>query len=174
MNEEKITIHMDYINGMPWIECGDDLPMCEREYSTFPVSVFVSIPCNAVAENNRIIEAVYVRAVSAVPNNDGSRTKWEGWCEKTGEADDYSCVENVLQGNTINVIRWHYPKGTQKPTQKSLEKMAAVNDTLDYMAKVIDSHPKEWPLVQDDGTVLATGPAEIVNSGTEQVNTSEK
>ena len=170
MNEEKITIHMDYIDGMPWIECSDDLPLCDQEYSMFPTSVFTSMTCKGVTADGRFIQAVYVFAVSDAPNNDGSRTIWEGWAEKTGEADDFSCVENVLQNNPINVLRWHYPKGVQMPTQKSFAKMVAIENYKTIASKFIDSHPREWPLVQEDGTIIATGPAVIGKSGTEPVS----
>lgn len=166
---DKITLHTDYVDGMPWIDTGDDLPLCDQEYSTFPSSVFTSAPCKAVSDDNRIIVAVYAIAVSVTPCNDGSRTKWEGWTEKTGEADDYSCVENVLQGKTINVLRWHYLKGTQLPTQKSYKKMLEMEKYMANAADFMDSHPREWPLVQEDGTIIATRPAVIGKSGTEPV-----
>ena len=116
--KERITIRIDFVDGVSWTECGDDLPLCCREYSSFPISVSTSIPVKAVVDDNRIIDAVYVCAVSGMPNNDGSRCRWEGWIEKTGEADDFSCVEGIFEGKTINVLRWHYPKHSQMPTQK--------------------------------------------------------
>lgn len=162
MNEEKITIHMDYIDGMPWIECGEDLPLCNQEYSTFPTSVFTSMPCKAMTEDGRFIQAVYVYAISDIHNNDGSLTRWEGWAEKTGDEDDYSCVENVLKDNPIKVLRWHYPKGVQMPTMNSFAKMVAKESYKNIRLK-FDYYKRGWP----------TGPAEIVNSGTEQVKKSE-
>lgn len=109
--------------GLQWVESCEDLPLCDKEYSTFPTSVFTSVPCKAVSDDNRIIVAVYVIAVSVTICNDGSRTKWEGWTEKTGEADDFSCVEGIFEGKTINVLRWRYPAGIHKPTQKIYEKI---------------------------------------------------
>lgn len=143
---------IDEIDGMPWIESGDDLPLCNREYSIFPSSVFTSIPCKAMTEDGRIIQAVYVYGVSNAINNDGSRCIWEGWAEKTGDADDYTCVDKVLLDESINVLRWHYNKGVQMPTQNSFAKMVAIENYKKIASKYIDSHPREWPLVQEDGT----------------------
>lgn len=157
---------MDYADGMPWVECDDDLPLCDREYSTLPASVFTSFPCKAVTAEHRIIQAVYVIAMSVAPCNDGSHTRRKGWAEMSGEADDYSCVEKVLNGESVDVLRWHYPKGLQIPSQRSYEKMLQMESYMDSVAAFVDSRPKEWPLVREDGTVIATGPAEIAGSGT--------
>lgn len=112
--EKQFTLRIDFVDGMTWTEACDNLPICNMEYSTYPLSVFVSIPCKVVTEDKRIVYAVYVIATSVAHNNDGTHTKWDGWAEKTGEADDYSCVENVLNGKTIKVIRWHYYKQQEK------------------------------------------------------------
>lgn len=164
MEEKTVTIHMDYTDGMPWVECGDDLPLCDREYRTFPASVFASFPCKAVTAEHRIIRAVYVIAESVTLCNDGSHTRWEGWADMSGEAEDYSCVEKVLNGESVDVLRWRYPKGFQIPSQRSYEKMLQMESYMDSAA-FADSRPKEWPLVRDGGTVIATGPAEIAGSG---------
>ena len=152
MNEEKKTIHMDYIDGLPWIESVEDLPICNQEYSTFPTSVFTSMPCKAMTVDGRFIQAVYVYGVSNAISNDGSRCIWHGWAEKTGDADDYTCVDKVLLDESINVLRWHYNKGVQMPTQNSFAKMLAIENYKKIASKYIDSHPREWPLVQEDGT----------------------
>ena len=159
---------MDYVDGMRWVECGDDLPLCVRKYSTFHASVFASFPCKAVTAEHRIIRAVYVIAESVVPCNYGSHTRWEGWAEMSGEADGYSCVAKVLNGESVDVLRWHYPKGLQIPSQRSYEKMLQMEIYMDSAAAFADSRPKEWLLVREDGTVIATGPAEIAGSVTRQ------
>jgi len=166
---ERITIHMDYVDGVSWTECSDDLPLCSQEYSLYPTSVLTSIPCKVITTDGRYCQAIYVVAESVALCNDGSHTRWAGWAEMSGDADDYSCVEKVLQGETLVVLRWHYPKGAQMPTQKGCEKMLEMQKYIDSAADFIDSHPKEWPLVREDGTVIAAGPAEIVGSGTEPV-----
>lgn len=166
---DKITLHTDYVDGIPWIETGDDLPLCNQEWGIYPNHVFTSIPCKVVTEDSRITLAVYVSAVSAAIKNDGTRAKWEGWAEKTDDDEDYLCVHDVLNGKALKVLRWHYPKGTQLPTNKSMEKMIFMTKCMDRAADFIDSHPREWPLVQEDGTIIATGPAVIGKSGTEPV-----
>ncbi len=112
---------MDYVDGMPWIEADDDLPICNAEFSSCPFCTFTSIPCKVVTDDNRITDAVYVLAMSVFGNNDGSRIEIKGWVEKTGSPDDYSCVEDIYSGKTINVLRWHYRDGLQMPTAKQLE-----------------------------------------------------
>lgn len=150
--------------GMQWTESCDDLPLCDCEFDR---DIFTSIPCEAVTDEGRAITAVYVYAVSVVPNNDGTRPVWEGWAEKTGDADDFSCVWEVLQGKTVNVIRWRYPNGTQKPTQKSYEKMLEMEKHMASAAEFVDSHPLEWPLVMEDGT-LNTKVRAIIGKYTEE------
>lgn len=120
---ERMTIRIDYVDEVSWTECGDDLPICSREYSLYTISVSTSMPCKVIATDGRCCHAVYVVAESVVPCNDGSHTRWEGWAEMTGDADDYSCVEKVLHGETLGVLRWHYPKGAQMPTQKAFEEV---------------------------------------------------
>ena len=108
---ERMTIHMDYVEGVSWTECSDGLPLCSQEYSLYPTSVLTSMPCKVITADGRCCQAVYVVAESVVHCNDGGRTRRVGWAEMTGDADDYSCVEKVLHGEALVVLRWHYPKG---------------------------------------------------------------
>ncbi len=115
--QRRLTQHFDFVDGCAWMEVNEHLPLTLNEYSSCPISVFASDPCKVITADGNINYAVYVRAYSMHRNNDGTLPEWVGWAEipdwpswsKAAAGDrDWRFVEDVLHGDTIDVLRWHY------------------------------------------------------------------
>lgn len=110
MEKIKTTLHFDYVDGKPYTEIKDGLPLCANIYAEYPTWIVFSNPCCITTSDNRNTKAVYVFALSCACNNDGTRCEWRGFVEipKDKEDDDWSFVENVFKEElTLDVIRWH-------------------------------------------------------------------
>ena len=105
--------HFDHEDGCGWIGCDEHLPILCEGYAKSPIFIVTSQPCKVETKDGRITKAVRVYAVVNIPRNYGKRRKWEGWVEVPGgliETNDWSFVENIFKGDTIDVLRWHYDK----------------------------------------------------------------
>ena len=88
-------------------------PDAGAEYSTYPIMCYTSEPCMVITPKHRMTMAVYVCAQGLTPQNDGSKNEWAGWVEipnwqtwVKGPCEDWSFVDNVYGGKTIQVVLW--------------------------------------------------------------------
>lgn len=95
--------------AMSWVDASKALPVCDNEYRKGCSSVCVSAPCWVMTEEHRFMIAVYV-----IAKNPEVNTEEEGWTEKTGNEDDFSCLEKLMFRKTIKVLRWQYYKQQEK------------------------------------------------------------
>ena len=108
----KFTVHMDYIEGEPYVEIVDKEPLSQFVYDEYPISIIYSYPCTVVLRDNTLTKAVYVSATSMMPNNDGTYCRWNGFVSIRQKAyDDFKFIEDVFDDDKLlDVIRWHYTK----------------------------------------------------------------
>ena len=111
--KNNITQHIDYVDGMAYVECSEWKPITPFEYSTCPYSIFSSYPCKVVTRENEIKRAIYVTARSLFHLNDGSIEQYEGFVEVDDEDEPISghlYNSEMRKVEFLDVMRWHYTK----------------------------------------------------------------
>lgn len=106
-----MAIRVGYNESDEWQR--DCYPDARAEYSTYPIVCYTSEPCVVATPVGRSTIAVYVWARRLIPTNDGDHNEWEGWVEIPDfnawvNNPDWSFVENIYTGKTINVAKWKY------------------------------------------------------------------
>ena len=111
--KNNITQHIDYVDGMAYVECSERKPITPFEYSTCPYSIFSSYPCKVVTRENEIKRAIYVTARSLFHLNDGSIEQYEGFVEvddEDGPVSGHLYNSEMRMVEFLDVMRWHYTK----------------------------------------------------------------
>lgn len=105
----KETVHVDFADNIPYTEVENGMPNAYKQYSDYPINCYMSEMCTVITKTGERKIAVYAMAWAVHPNNDGKHCQWDGWVEWY-ESETCAYVENLFEGKTLDVVRWHYLK----------------------------------------------------------------
>lgn len=109
IDERKLTVHVDYANGIPYTEAENAVPNTYLQYSDYPINCYISDVCDVITKDGERKTAVFASAYSVHLNNDGTHSQWEGWVEWY-KSETCAYVEDLYNDKTLDVVRWHYKK----------------------------------------------------------------